>query len=369
MEVGPKLGFAQVLGESLQRGFFCLDLLGALDDLPLGEDRPGCSGADKERSTFYVRGERDKTVRRFHVFIMPYAYNTDSSVGRTIHYLQARSMLGRPPTLLDPPRETWDEFLQTITFVNSIRSSNNLIALTRRTVAEDLPSLAVDGHTTDFDRKQRGRIERAFNRQELNAIFATQTLEVGVDFRRVDVVVANGFPFSFNDYLQRIGRGGRSKDSLVVTVCQNWKPIDHYYYSNAREALRDPFHHIEPVPITRDNVEAMKKHARGAVFDYLVSEVNSSGYLDDFRVFASIIQSQSNIVSHVLGVVAPPEAFRSDVEEAVNQFLEFLETLARNEIGVVPLFKKFRTVINEKYQMTSLRSTDREVVVEVLRSV
>jgi len=324
---------------------------------------------DDERAKFYLTGEKDKAVRRFHVFMMPYAYNTDSTVGRAIHYLEVLSKLGRPPTRLSEGEPSWDEYLQTITFVNSIRSSNNLIGLTRRTVAEDLQGLAIDGHTTDFDKKQRGKIERAFNRQELHVIFATQTLEVGVDFRRVDVVMVNGFPFSFNDYLQRIGRGGRNKDSLVVTVCQNWKPIDHYYYSNAREALRNPFLHIEPVPITRNNVEAMKKHARGAVFDFLISEKASSNYVEDFRSLANIKEMQTDIRTHVLRVVDPPGVFVPDVEGALESFLDYIQNLAQNEMNPNTLFTKFWKVINEEYQLTSLRSTDREVVVEVLWSV
>jgi DEAD/DEAH box helicase domain-containing protein len=212
----------------------------------------------QEKDSFYLTGNIDKTIRRYHVYIMPYAYNTDSTIGRAIYYVQMRSKNGMSPTYLSNNRDSWDQFLQTITFVNSIRASNNLIALTRRTVSGHLPGIKINGHTTDFDKKSRAKIERSFNRGELHCIFATQTLEVGVDFRRVDVVVVNGFPFSFNDYLQRIGRGGRRRDSLVLTVCQNWKPIDHYYFSNAQEALKNPSAHIEPVPITRNNIEASK---------------------------------------------------------------------------------------------------------------
>jgi superfamily II DNA/RNA helicase len=320
----------------------------------------------QERKSFYLIGNRDETIRRHHVYIMPYAYNTDSTIGRTIYYVQMRSKKGMSPTRLVEKGEVWDQYLQTITFVNSMRSSNNLIALTRRTLANDLPDIKIDGHTTDFDRKSRAKIERAFNRDELHCIFATQTLEVGVDFRRVDVVIVNGFPFSFNDYLQRIGRGGRKRDSLVVTVCQNWKPIDHYYFSNAREALRDPSAHIEPVPITRNNIEASKKHVRGALFDYVVSDIDLSDYLDDFRKFKDITTKLKDIEDHCIKALGKKGVLTQEIAPCLSEFMEYLVNLSKNELAPNTLFKKFNGIINEKYQLTSLRSTDREVVVEVL---
>jgi DEAD/DEAH box helicase domain-containing protein len=321
---------------------------------------------DDERRSFYTLGDWDSGVKRHHVFMMPYAYNTDSTIGRTIHYLQLRAKLGRPPFLFQSLRDSWGEFLETITFVNSIRSSNNLIGLTRRTVANELPELKVNGHTTDFDRKQRGRIERLFNKGELHVIFATQTLEVGIDFRRVDAVIVNGFPFSFNDYLQRIGRGGRKRDSLIVTVCQNWKPIDHYYYTNAKEALKDPTTHIEPVPLTRNNVEALKKHARGAVFDYLMAQPECTDYLNDFRSLRVLDDKRSQMLDYCVDSLEVGLPFETEIREAVGEFLDELVTGAENEIASVPLPKRFHETINQKYQLTSLRSTDREVMVEVI---
>lgn len=321
---------------------------------------------DAERDSFYLRGRRDEDVRRHHVYIMPYAYNTDSTIGRSIHYLEMRSYSGRPPTRLHDIRQSWGEFLQTICFVNSIRASNNLISLTSRTVSEDLPGLKVNGHTTDFDKKQRANIERRFNRQDLHVIFATQTLEVGIDFRRVDVVMINGFPFSFNDYLQRIGRGGRKRDSLVVTVCQNWKPIDHYYYSNAKEALKNPALHMEPIPITRNNLEAVKKHARGAVLDFIMSGTDAAEYVDDVRKLKSIAAIQDAAIQYCIELLEPNEAFKEEVKSTVIDFIKEVQNVASNEINSKTLFSKFKENINERFQLTSLRSTDREVLVEVM---
>ena len=200
---------------------------------------------------YYEIEESDDSFSRHHVYLMPYAYTSDSTVGMTIQYIEALAKNGKPPTRLAEKLAGQDRYLQILTFVNSIKASNSLISQTRRMISTELPDMQVDGHTTDFDKSQRSDVEKKFNRQELHVVFATSTLEVGVDFRNVHCVLINGFPYSFNDYLQRIGRGGRRGDSLIVTVCQNWKPVDHYYYSHGRSALRDQHKNIEPIPITR----------------------------------------------------------------------------------------------------------------------
>lgn len=319
-----------------------------------------------ERTNFYVPGKKDEVIRRYHVYVMPYVYNTDSTIGKTLQYLQNRSMHGMPPTALEQQFTQWSQFLQTITFVNSIRESNNLISLSKRMLSADFgDDFNVDGHTTDFDKKQRSKIERAFNRQDLHAVFATQTLEVGVDFRRVDVVMVNGFPYSFNDYLQRIGRGGRNRDSLVVTICQNWKPIDHYYYSNARKYLKDPLTQIEPVPITRNNLSVVKKHAKGAVFDYIMSSKDSIDYVNDFRQLRDIKDKKDDIIKHVLQSLNLNDSTPGEIEDTVLEFLDYLTNLGINEITSSNLFNKFSDIVNPRHQLTNLRSTDREVTVEI----
>nr|WP_276977559.1 DEAD/DEAH box helicase [Ferrimicrobium acidiphilum] len=322
---------------------------------------------EDERARLYQPIETAKGNRRVHVYVMPYAYNSDSTVGRSIQYLQKRSKLGTAPTTLEESRAPWNRFLQTLTFVNSVRASNNLISLTRRTCAEDFGAeLQINGHTTDFDKAQRASIERGFNRFSLNVIFSTPTLEVGVDFRRVDIVVVDGFPFSFNDYIQRIGRGGRGYDSLVLTVCQNWSPVDHYYYSNGQRALQNPLANVEPVPITRDNLEALKKHSRGAVFDWLARMPGSATTFEDFRELKRIKESVNEIAEACessVGNVSAEE--KSTADSSTREFVDWLTNLAFNENAPSSLFGKFYDQINERYQLTALRSTDREITVEV----
>lgn len=319
---------------------------------------------------YYDFNENDDSFSRHHVYILPYAYSSDSTVGMTIQYLEALAKNGKPPLKIEEPLEGLGHYLQILTFVNSIKSSNSLIAQTRRTVSVELPDLQIDGHTTDFDKLQRSAVERKFNLQDLHAVFATSTLEVGVDFRNIHCVVINGFPYSFNDYLQRIGRGGRRGDALIVTVCQNWKPVDHYYYSHGRNALRDQHKNIEPVPITRDNSEAVKKHVRGALLD-LITRNNETKYdLDDISSIASISEEdeRNEINKIVLSACGIKKSLEKDALLHLDEFVPYLKHLA-DSANVSGKSKKIYSVfldeINPRYNLTSLRSTDPDVDVEV----
>lgn len=317
---------------------------------------------------YYVYGESDKSFKRYHVFVMPYAYASDSTVSMAIQYLESLAMKGKPPTRLDEPSTPLENYLQILTFVNAIKTSNSLISQTRRTVAVELPDLQVDGHTTDFDKKQRSVVERRFNKLDLHVVFATSTLEVGVDFRNIHCVVINGFPYSFNDYLQRIGRGGRKNDSLVLTVCQNWKPVDHYYYTHGKRALQEQYGNIEPVPITRDNSEAVKKHIQGAILDYVARNNGITYDIDDIRTFQSMQENRDEINSEVFSSCGIANSLEEDAIIHLDQFVSYLAQLANNTGSSGKskvLYPRFLNEINPVYNLTALRSTDPEVTVEV----
>lgn len=326
---------------------------------------------NNEKSEDYYEAESDKTLRRHHVYTMPYAYPSESTVGLAIQYLQERAKNGKPPVMFEEKKAAIGNYLQTLAFVNAVKSSNALITQVRRTVAGDLPDLQVDGHTTDFDHVQRSKVERDFNKGSLHVVFATSTLEVGVDFRKVDCIVINGFPYSFNDYLQRIGRGGRQGDSIVLTVCQNWKPIDHYYYSNGIHALKKQHANIEPIPITRDNTEAIKKHLQGAVFDYIMRNKDTDGFdMDNISSIASIAEGdkRQDLNREVFESVNIPDAFQKQCLPQLDQFVSEITQEAHSaSMSGRPkgIFYRFLNDWNPRWNLSSLRSTEPDVAIEV----
>ena len=52
----------------------------------------------------------------------------------------------------------------------------------------------------------------------VDIMVATKSLEVGIDIGDVTTVINSSAPFTVNEYVQRVGRGGRKKDSLAITI-------------------------------------------------------------------------------------------------------------------------------------------------------
>lgn len=105
-----------------------------------------------------------------------------------------------------------------------------------------------------------------------DVIVATKTLELGVDIGNVSIVMNSSSPFSNNDYVQRIGRGGRRKDSLAITIINPNNAIDAYTREHFSEFVFPET--FEEVPIIASNELIMRAHILARILDYLASAVD-----------------------------------------------------------------------------------------------
>lgn len=323
------------------------------------------------RESYYL-GEGEEKSHRYHLFIMPYSYRPISTLSKAVGYAQERHLNGMPPNPFYPKYETHEKPLQILGFVNNLSDSTSLISSTQREFRESLGFIEVSGHTTDFDTNLRSKAEKGFNKQEVHVIFATPTLEVGVDFRVVNCVAIFGFPFSFNEYVQRIGRGGRNENSLIITICQPWKPIDQFFYSDAKKKISQQHKNMEPIPITRDNPDAVQKHLMASVFDIVSSKEDAEKIIGDLRLLDIEVTGQEDRISE--------EAFKIlglndvQIEQSATNFKRFIKGISdvtQNQIKKdekMSLGKKFFDDVsgfNVKHGLTNLRSTEDSVAIEV----
>ena len=319
------------------------------------------------KSEIYYDNSADDTLKRYHIFVMPYAYASDSTVSLSIKYMQDRAKNGTPPIINRPQREIFGEYLQTLAFVNTVNSSNSLIPIVRRATSRNHPDLKIGGHTTDYDMAQRSQVEYDFNNKKLHIIFATSTLEVGVDFKSIHCIILNGFPYSFNDYLQRIGRGSRKINSLIMTVCQNWKPIDHFYYSYGKKILKSE-NNVEPVVITRNNAEAIKKHIRGAALDFITRAKNLNYFSGNDSTSINILSDKLiryKLNKEVFESCGIPENLHDLYLLDVDQFVAELINDPLNDTQKHMISQKyFEQDLNTKWNLASLRCIEPNVIVE-----
>jgi ATP-dependent Lhr-like helicase len=74
-------------------------------------------------------------------------------------------------------------------------------------------------HHGSLAKDLREDTEEKFHREKRIVVFATSTLELGIDIGDIDLVVLDGAPPDVNSLLQRIGRGNRRRKETRVMMC------------------------------------------------------------------------------------------------------------------------------------------------------
>lgn len=97
-------------------------------------------------------------------------------------------------------------------------------------------------HTGLLGRDEREALERSFKSGKRpgapNLLTCTPTLEMGIDIGDLSAVMLCSVPPLPSNYVQRVGRAGRSTGNATVLTIANRKPHDRYFYEDPYEMLR-----------------------------------------------------------------------------------------------------------------------------------
>ncbi|MEN9577764.1 MAG: hypothetical protein RJA70_773 [Pseudomonadota bacterium] len=97
-------------------------------------------------------------------------------------------------------------------------------------------------HTGLLGREEREALERSFKAGTRpgapNLLTCTPTLEMGIDIGDLSAVMLCAVPPLPSNYVQRVGRAGRSTGNATVLAIANRKPHDRYFYEDPYEMLR-----------------------------------------------------------------------------------------------------------------------------------
>lgn len=118
----------------------------------------------------------------------------------------------------------------------------------------------------DLKPDDRQDIQRRIKDGDINIVFTTNALELGLDIGGMDGVILVGFPASIMSAWQQIGRAGRSWDSsdaFVLFYAMN-DPIDQFFVDNLPAFLNKPFDELVVDP---DNEELIKRHLGPLAYD------------------------------------------------------------------------------------------------------
>ena len=118
--------------------------------------------------------------------------------------------------------------------------------------------LKISAFHADSKNDDRQDVQQRIKSGDINVVFTTNALELGLDIGGLDGVVLAGFPPSIMSAWQQIGRAGRGwdKDAFVLFYAMN-DPIDSFFVGNLGAFLNKPFDELVVDP---DNEELIENH-------------------------------------------------------------------------------------------------------------
>src|SRR5690606_38525572 len=103
------------------------------------------------------------------------------------------------------------------------------------------PRVFAKEHTGLLERNVRERLEVDFKTRprfnSVNALVATSTLEMGIDIGNLNTAYNNSIPPLPSNFLQRVGRAGRSTGSAVIVNFAKNQNHDLYYFTDPFEMM------------------------------------------------------------------------------------------------------------------------------------
>ena len=152
----------------------------------------------------------------------------------------------------------------------------------RNAVTKIAPEMTVGWNRGGLEKVTRIRSIHSFSRNNIlgegndkypiDLMIATKSLEVGIDIGDVTTVINASAPFTANEYVQRVGRGGRKKDSLAITVINPENAIDAYFTKHFSEYVEAKDDIYEEAPIILNNDIIIERHIEARLLDYFVKQ-------------------------------------------------------------------------------------------------
>jgi hypothetical protein len=206
--------------------------------------------------------------------------------------------------------------------------------LTSRKGATDIPhilALLETGFDPNVDqqreeaRKQGTRLDLP---QPLDVLLATSMISVGVDVRRLGLMVVSGQPKTTAEYIQATSRVGRNTPGIVCTIF-NWaRPRDLSHYEQFDHYHATFYQHVEALSVTPFSARALDRGLSALLVSYvrlLGNEFNANdraGHLTQPHPFLeTALQDIASRARRVTGKQAVADDVRNKLNERITAWL------------------------------------------------
>jgi len=174
----------------------------------------------------------------------------------------------RRDTLLEV-RDLASEFIrnriQTIVFARS-RLGAELLTTYLRDLARrhGRDGEAVRGYRAGYLPGERRQIEQGLREGTVQAVAATNALELGIDIGQLSVAILAGYPGTVASTWQQLGRAGRTAELAAGFLVATSDPLDQYIVTHPAYFFDQP---AEQALINPDNLLILASHLKCAVFE------------------------------------------------------------------------------------------------------
>ncbi|WP_439633300.1 ligase-associated DNA damage response DEXH box helicase [Glycocaulis sp.] len=122
-------------------------------------------------------------------------------------------------------------------------------------------NLAIALHHGSLSVEQRRKVEGAMAAGKLRAVVCTSTLDLGIDWGDVDLVVQLGAPKGTSRLIQRLGRANHRLDEVSRAVLVPTNRFEHLECLSARDAVAE--HKLDGEPLKSGALDVLAQHVMG----------------------------------------------------------------------------------------------------------
>lgn len=201
--------------------------------------------------------------------------------------------------------------------------------LTSRKSSTDIP-VVLDALDVPF---KPGRDKQTDHRKPIDVLLATNMISVGVDVRRLGVMVVTGQPKTTAEYIQATSRVGRTFPGLVFTV-SNWaRPRDLSHYEQFEHYHSTFYKHVEALSVTPFSPRALDRGLSALLVSLIrlkgieLNKNEKAGVIDRNHPFvqeaiATIVARATNVDGNKTG-----DLVRQELEAKLDYWLNQADSL------------------------------------------